>query len=227
MVNKKNKKAAILFSGGKDSCLALHLVLQKGYDIKYLLSVIPKNFDSFMFHKPDLKLLEKQAEMLDIELVIIKSKGERDKELDDLKKLIKEVKNKIDMVVVGGIASSYQGKRIKKICFKLGLKFYAPLWDYKGEDIWGLLLKKKFKVILTKITCEGLGKGWLGRVIDKKRFKRLKKLSAKYGFRIDFEGGEAETSVLKMPEFKREIIIKYNIKSEGEYRHWLKIKVVK
>ncbi len=227
MANKKNKGAAILFSGGKDSCLVLHLALQKGYDVKYLLSVIPENFDSFMFHKPDLKLLEKQAEMLDIELVIIKSKGEKDKELDDLKKLIKEVKNKIDMVVVGGIASSYQGKRIKKICSELNLEFYAPLWDYKGEYVWNLLLKEKFKVILTKITCEGLEKDWLGVVIDKKKFERLKELSAKYGFRIDFEGGEAETSVLKMPEFKKEISIKYNIKSEGKYRHWLEIKVVK
>jgi len=227
MTNKKNKKAAILFSGGKDSCLALHLALQKGYDIKYLLSVIPENFDSFMFHKPDLRLLKKQAEMLDIELVIIKSKGEKDKELEDLKKLIKEIENKIDMVVIGGIASSYQGKRIKKICSELNLKFYAPLRDYRGEDIWDLLLKKKFKVILTKITCEGLEKDWLGKVVDKEKIRRLKKLSEKYKFRIDFEGGEAESAVLYMPEFEKEIKIKFDINSEGKYRHWLKIKVVK
>ena len=221
------KKAAVLFSGGKDSCLALHLAKLEGYDVKYLLSVIPENFDSFMFHKPDLKLLKKQAEMLGIELVIIKSKGEKDKELGDLKKLIEEIKNKIDMVVVGGIASSYQGKRIKKICSELNLKFYAPLWDYKGEDVWDLLLKRKFKVILTKISCEGLEKDWLGKVVDKGKLKRLKELSEKYKFRIDFEGGEAESAVLYMPEFKKEIKIKFDIKSEGEYRHWLKVKVVK
>ncbi len=226
MTNKKNKKAAILFSGGKDSCLALHLALQKGYDIRYLLSVIPENFDSFMFHKPYLKLLEKQAEMLDIELRIIKSKGEKDKEVDDLKKLIKKIKNKIDIVVVGGIASSYQGKRIKKICSELNLKFYAPLWDYKGEDVWDLLLKKKFKVILTKITCEGLGKDWLGKVVDKENLKKLKELSEKYKFRIDFEGGEAESAVLYMPEFKKEIKIEFDIRFEGKYRHWLEIKVL-
>lgn len=223
----RNKKCAILFSGGKDSCLALHLVLQKGYDVKYLLSVIPDNFDSFMFHKPNLKLLKKQAELLGIKLIIGKSKGEKEKEVEDLKKLIEKIKDKIDIIVVGGIASSYQGRRIKKICFELGLEFYAPLWDYKGEDVWNLLLKKKFKVILTKITCEGLGKDWLGNVIDKKRFERLKKLSTKYGFRIDFEGGEAESAVLYMPNFKKEIKIRFDIKSEGKYRHWLKIKVVK
>ncbi len=223
----KNKKCAILFSGGKDSCLALHLVLQKDYDVKYLLSVIPDNFDSFMFHKPNLKLLKKQAELLGIKLIIGKSKGEKEKEVEDLKKLIEKIKDKIDMIVVGGIASSYQGKRIKKICFELDLEFYAPLWDYNGEDVWDLLLKEKFKVILTKITCEGLGKDWLGNVVDKEKLKRLKELSEKYKFRIDFEGGEAESAVLYMPEFKKEIKIKFDIKSEGEYRHWLKIKVVK
>jgi len=221
------KKVAVLFSGGKDSCLALHMALKKDYDVKYLLSVMPDNFDSFMFHKPDLKLLKKQAEMLGIELIVRKSKGEKDKELEDLKKLINKIKGKAEIIVVGGIASSYQGKRIKKICSELDLEFYAPLWDYSDSDVWNLLLKEKFKVILTKITCEGLGKEWLGKIINKKKVEDLKVLSKKYQFRSDFEGGEAESAVLYMPEFKKEIKIKFDIKSEGKYRHWLKIKEIK
>ncbi len=220
-------KAAVLFSGGKDSCLALHLAKQKGYEIRYLLSVIPENFDSFMFHKPYLKLLEKQAEMLGIELVLMKSEGEKDKEIEDLKELIEKVKNKIDTIVVGGIASNYQGSRIKKICEEEGLGFYAPLWDYSSERIWNELLKNNFKVILTKISCEGIPKEFLGKIIDDKMFLKLKKLSEKYKFRIDFEGGEAESAVLFMPEFKNEIKIKFDIKSEGKYRHFLEISKVK
>lgn len=222
------KKCAVLFSGGKDSCLALHLAKQKGYDIKYLLSIIPENFDSFMFHKPDLRLLKKQAEMLGMsnKLLIRKTKGEEGKELIDLELLMKKIKDEIDVIIVGGIASSYQGKRIKKICSKLGLEFYAPLWDFNSEDVWGLLLKKKFKVILTKISCEGIPEEFLGKIINYKKFKELKKLAEEYKFRTDLEGGEAETSVLKMPEFKKEIGIKYNVKSEGKYRHFLEIKNV-
>jgi len=217
------KKAAVLFSGGKDSCLALHMALKKDYDVEYLLSVIPENFDSFMFHKPYLNLLKKQAEMLDIDLIIKKSKGVKEKEVEDLRELISQVKDKIDVIIVGGIASSYQGKRIKKICDEFGLGFYAPLWDYKSEDVWHELFNAGFKVILTKVSCDGFDKGWVGRVIDKERFEELKKLSEKYKFRIDFEGGEAETAVLGMPEFKQDIKIKFDIKSEGEYRHFLDI----
>ena len=216
-------EVAVLFSGGKDSCLALHKAKQMGHEIKYLLSVISDNFDSFMFHKPYLGLLEKQAEMLDIDLVVIKSKGEKEKEVGDLKKLIEKVSGDVEGIVVGGIASNYQGERVKKVCKELDLKFITPLWNYDGEKIWKELLEGGFKVILTKVSCDGLGKEWLGEIIDDKMLEELKKLGKKFGFRIDFEGGEAESAVLGMKEFKKDIKIKFNIKSEGEYRHFLNI----
>ena len=217
-------KLAALFSGGKDSCLALHKMLEEGHDVLYLLSVIPKNFDSFMFHKPYLELLKKQAEELGIELILVESNGEKEKELGDLEKLIGKVKNRVEGVVVGGIASDYQGSRVKKICDGFGLKFVAPLLGYKSEDIWKELLDGKFKVILTKIACDGLKKDWIGRVIDYKNFKEMKRLSEKYKFRLDFEGGEAESAVLYMPEFKSKTPIKidFDIESEGEFRHFMK-----
>lgn len=228
MINKnKSNLAAVLFTGGKDSCLALQLAKQQGYKICYLLSVLPENFDSFMFHKPDLRFLKKQAEMLNLPLIVEKSKGKKDKELRDLKKLIEKVKDKINIIVVGGIESSYQRNRIKKVCEDLGLKFYAPLWGCGCEEIWRKLFKEKFKVILTKISCEGIHRDFLGKVIDKDMFKKLKKLSEKNKFRLDFEGGEAESAVLFMPEFKKNIKIKYSIEDEGEYRHFLKIKEVR
>jgi len=221
-------KLAVLFSGGKDSCLALFKIMKSNkYEVKYLLNIYPTNPDSFMFHKSDLRLLEKQANRLGIKLIIEKSKGEKEKELDDLKNLLEKVRDEIDGVVVGGIASSYQGERIKKICRELGLEFIAPLWNYSGEGIWKEILQNGFKIILTKISCEGLGEEWLGKVIDKKNFEEMKKLSKRFGFRLDFEGGEAETAVLFMPGFQKQIKIDFDIKSEGKYRHFLKIKKVR
>lgn len=217
------RSCAILFSGGKDSCLALHMAKKQGYEVKYLLSIIPENFDSFMFHKPYLNLLKKQAEMLGLldKLIIVKSKGEEEKELNELKILIKSVQKRVDLIVVGGIASSYQGNRIKSLCDEFGFEFYAPLWDYSGKRVWKELFEKDFRVILTKIACEGLGREWLGKTIDKNNFKDLKKLSERYKFRIDFEGGEAESAVLYMPEFKNEIKIQFKTKSEGSHRHFI------
>ena len=221
------KKVAVLFSGGKDSCLALHKVLEDGMEVSYLLTILPENQDSFMFHKPYLNLLEKQAEMLGIELIIIGSKGEKEKELEDLKKLIETVKDKVDGIVVGGIASEYQGSRIKKICDEFGLEFIAPILGYKSERVWEELLDNGFKVILTKRACEGLTNEFLGKVIDNKVFEELKKRSEKYKFRIDFEGGEAESAVTYMPGFSKEIKIDFKIVQEGEYNAILTISKLK
>ncbi|MEM0465902.1 MAG: diphthine--ammonia ligase [Candidatus Pacearchaeota archaeon] len=215
-----------LFSGGKDSCLALHLAKKQGHDICFLLSIIPSNFDSFMFHKPYLNLLKKQAEMLGIDLITINSSGDENNEIEDLYKLINSVKDKIDGVLVGGIASRYQKKRIKNICDKLNLKFFSPLWSYSDKKIWKEIFTCGFKVILTKISCEGISKDFLGKIINKEEYNKLKKLSQKYKFRLDFEGGEAESAVLFMPEFKEEIKIKYEIIDEGKYRSYLNIKKV-
>ena len=183
----KQQKTEDLFSGGKDSCLALHKDLQQGNEVKYLLNMVPESKDSWMFHKPDLKLLKKQAEMLGIKLISGRTKGEKEKELEDLRKLIGKVKNKVEGVVVGGIASSYQGERIKKICFEFGLEFIAPLLNYSGEEIWKELFEDKFKVIITKIACEGIPKEFLGKIIDRKKFKELKKLAEKYRFDLTGE----------------------------------------
>lgn len=214
-------KLAALFSGGKDSCLALHKVLQQGNEVLYLLCVFPKTRDSFMFHKPYLELLGRQTEELGIELIVIESKGEKESELEDLRELILKVKDKIEGIVVGGIASSYQDLRVKKICDELGLEFVAPLWDYDSEKLWEELLDDKFEVVITKISCDGLGKEWLGRVIGWSELAELKKLTEKFKFRLDFEGGEAETAVLFMPEFEKKIRIEFDTESEGEFRHYI------
>ncbi len=220
-------RLAVLFSGGKDSCLALHKVLGEGHEVVCLLSVLPRNEDSFMFHKPFVDLLERQSEELGIELVVGESDGEKEVELGDLRKLIERVREDVDGIVVGGIASSYQASRIGKICDELGLEFVAPLWDYSPEDVWKDLLDDGFEVVMTRVACDGLGKEWVGKVVDENEFERLKDLADKYKFRIDFEGGEAETAVLNMPEFGERIKIDFDVESEGECRHLMRRVVVK
>ena len=84
------------------------------------------------------------------------------------------------------------------------------------------MLDSGFKVILTKISCDGLGKEWLGKIIGSDSYQDLKKIAEKYQFRTDFEGGEAESCVLYMPGFKKEIKIDFDIESETEFRHFMK-----
>lgn len=220
------KKAVALFSGGKDSCLALHKAIHAGYEIEFLLSIIPEGEDAWMFHTPNKELIEKQAKEAGFALRTKTTKIGEHNEVDSMREFLQDIKGKAEALVIGGIASSFQGTRIKKVADELGLEVYAPLWDYDSERLWTELLDEGFKVILTKIACEGIPKDFLGKIIGKTELEELKKLSKKHKFRLDFEGGEAETAVLFMPEFKKEIKIDFEIKSEGEYRHFLNIKKV-
>jgi len=219
-------KAVALFSGGKDSCLALHKAIQAGYEVQYLLTIFPAGQDAWMFHTPNEELLNKQAEEAGFAL---KTKntgiGEKD-EVGNLKELLEEIKGQAEILVVGGIASNYQGGRIRKVAEAVGLEIFAPLWHYNGEELWEELLKEDFKVIMTKIACEGLPKKFIGKIIDKNDIKEIKKLSEEYKFDITGEGGDFETAVLFMPEFKKEIKIEFDMYSEGKYRHFLDIKEI-
>ena len=220
---KKEKNAAVLFSGGKDSCLALFKAAKKGYKIKYLLSIIPSSYDSYMYHKPHINLLKAQAKSLGIPLIMQKSSAGKEEELKDLEILIKKIKNKVGYIVVGAVASKYQRERVEKIAKNFGLEVIMPLWGMNPEKLWRELLKEKFSVILTKIASEGIGKELLGQVINDDLLKKFLENSKRYQFHLTGEGGDFETAVLDCPLFKYKIEIKGDVRTEAPYRHLLEI----
>lgn len=203
----KNKKCAILFSGGKDSCYSAYLAKQRGYELACLISVFSENKESYMFHTPSIEKTKKQAEVMGLPLIIQKTKGEKEKELLDLEIAIKKAKDKynIDTITTGALYSEYQKSRIQKICDKLGLKCFNPLWHKNEERYWNELFKNNFEVMIVGVASEGLDKKWLGKIINKDNLEELKKLKKKFKFHLAFEGGEAETFVTNCPLFMKKI----------------------
>ena len=61
------------------------------------------------------------------------------------------------------------------------------------------LVSNGFKTLITSVSTMGLGRDWLGKIIDEKELERLIELSNRYHFNLNFEGGEAETLVLDSP----------------------------
>ena len=59
-------KVAILYSGGKDSTFAIQHAKEKGWDIKYLLSIKPTRKDCYCFHFATVEHTKELAEMLGI-----------------------------------------------------------------------------------------------------------------------------------------------------------------
>ncbi len=203
---------AALYSGGKDSTLAVHKMSEQGKPIELLISSISDNEFSYMFHKPNIKYTELQAQAMGIKHVFFTTKGEKEKELADLENAL--VKNKVTELVTGAVASTYQRDRINVICKKLGIVHHAPLWNI--EPLVELNeLAEKFDVIVTRVAAEGFDETILGKRLDKKMIEKLLQLNKKYRTHMLFEGGEAESFVLDAPLFKKKIIIR---KSHSEWQ---------
>ena len=209
MKNNLKMKLGILFSGGKDSVYATYLV-KKHHEVKCLISILSENEESYMFHTPNISKTKKQSEVMKIPLIVQKTKGKKEEELEDLEKAIKraKIKYKLQGIVTGAIQSEYQSSRIKKICDKLGLKCLNPLWKKNELKYLNELIKNKFKIMVIGVFAYPLNEKWLGRLIDNNFIEEVKKLNEKYKIHVAGEGGEFETFVLNCPLFKREIKIK-------------------
>ena len=122
-------KLAVLFSGGKDSTMAAYLTKKQGHELTCLISIISENKESYMFHTPSISKTKFQASVMDIPLIIRKSKGKKEEELKDLENVIKLAKEKykIQGITTGALHSDYQATRIQRICDNLGLECFHIL----------------------------------------------------------------------------------------------------
>jgi len=214
----RSRDVAALITGGKDSALALYEAMNAGYHVKYLVTMLPERQDSWMFHYPNIRLAKLFAEAVGIPYIEAKTSGIKEKELEDLKKVLQSLE--ISGVVSGAIASKYQKSRIDRICRELSIESITPLWNRDQVKILRDLVTLGFDVIIVGVYAYGLGLSWLGRRIDERAINDLMDLNAKFKISPVGEGGEYETFVLDAPYFKKRIeILDFEIRWDGESGH--------
>jgi ABC transporter with metal-binding/Fe-S-binding domain ATP-binding protein len=214
-------KCGILFSGGKDSVFAAYLAKKSRNEITCLITIISENPDSYMFHTPSISKVKKQAEVMKVPLITQNTKGEKEKELIDLENVIKNAKEKfgIEAIVTGSVESAYQASRVQKICDKLMLDCFNPLWQKDQFELLNDLIKSNFKIIITGVFAYPLNEKWLGRKIDQTFIRDVKSLVKEYKINPAGEGGELESYVLDCPLFSRELEIK-KMNISGKQNSW-------
>jgi len=215
-------RVAALFSGGKDSVFAVYITQQYGWDVSHLVSLLPKNPDSWMFHSINIHLTDLLAKALDIPLAKRVTVGEKEAELDDLLQVLEGLE--IDGVVSGAIASEYQRTRIEKICDTLGIKSFSPLWHKNQEMLLRDQVKAGFHIIIVGVFAQGFDETWLGKTIDEGTIDALVRLNEKYGINIAGEGGEFETLVLSGPSFSKKLVIDESVKEWNRDSGVLRVK---
>ena len=201
---------AILYSGGKDSTFAVQYAKNKGWNIKYLISVKPTRKDCFLFHYATVEQTKDIAKMLEIPHFYVKCKvSDPVKEANIVNEIVEsnQKKLKVDAVVLGGTGlQETQLKSIQNALRPLKVDAFASHAGEEHDLVMEEMLNKGYEIMITQIASDGL-KDWLGKKITKESFSQLKKDSVKYGFHIGFEGGYADTLVLDCPLFSKKLIV--------------------
>jgi predicted ATP pyrophosphatase (TIGR00289 family) len=218
-------RVAALVTGGKDSALALYRALKQGYEVEYLVTMIPKRPDSWMFHYPNIHLADTFAEAAGIPLVKGETSGIKESELEDLKRLLADLH--IDGVVTGAIMSRYQKSRIDRICEDLNLKSIAPLWHENPRKLLEQIVNLNFEVVIVGVYAYGFDHTWLGRKLNRETINDLAELGRKYRISLVGEGGEYETLVLDAPFFKKRIQLLQTEKIWENHSGYLLVKKTK
>jgi len=214
-------KLACLFSGGKDSTYAIHLAQKQGHDVVCLLSIFPKSEESHLLHHTNLRWTKLQSESMKIpQLTTSSNSDDTDDELIAMENLLQNAKDQfqIDGLVHGGIKSKFQKEKFETLCLKLNLVSIAPLWETEPKKYMNELLDSDFNFMMMTVSSDGLDERWLGKLISKSDIEILNNLSDKFGFNLNFEGGEAETFVIDCPLFSNPIKINQFTKNWDGYR---------
>ncbi len=198
-------RVAALYSGGKDSTYAVYVAQQRGWDVGALVSILPEDPASMLYHVPDLHVVPLLAEAMGIPLVRERAGAGEGAELEALRRALTTID--VDAVVVGAIASDYQHSRVNGVAHDLGLRVFAPLWRLDQRRLLMEYIDAGIEAVFTSVSAEGLGKEWLGRPLDRPAAEELLELHRRVGLSPCGEGGEFETLVTYAPGFSKRLEI--------------------
>lgn len=118
------------WSGGKDSCLACYLAIQKGLKVSHLLHFDRPN----NLHGVDPAMIRLQAKLANIPIVQRKVESS-DFELEFRQTVNGLKENGIKGMVFGDIYLEPHKEWVDKTCKELGIEPMEPLWGRKTNDI--------------------------------------------------------------------------------------------
>ncbi len=216
---------AVMYSGGKDSTLAIEHAMNKRWNIKYLLSVKPSRTDCYLFHFATVEQTQELARILGFKHFYTGC-NVADPKMEA--RIVRGIvaKNVVDALVLGGTGlQKTQINTLRNELFGLGVEVFAC---HTGEDHGRLLLdmvNRGYDIRISQIAVEGLGREWLGRKIGREAFFELRERAERFGFHLGFEGGHADTLVVDGPIFNKRLeILDSDVVMENKFSGHLRIK---
>ena len=188
------------WSGGKDSCFACYLALNKGYEISHLANFISQEFKRVSFHGTESRLIQLQSQAIGIP-VLQKETTPNGYEQEFKEAVRSLLPHGIKGMVFGDIYLQEHKDWVERVCGELGIEAVEPLWGKSSQEVLTGFIDADFEAVIVGAQAELIGKDWIGRRVDRDFMDYLKSRN------IDFcgENGEYHTLVLNGALFKRRI----------------------
>jgi diphthine-ammonia ligase len=199
------QNAAMLWTGGKDSSMALYEASQNGYDVRCLVTFAPPAPD-FLAHPLGFIKMQAQALALPHHVFSISAPFEKSYETS-LSRLRDEMG--IHCVVTGDIAEVDGNPNwIRARCDSIGMSVHTPLWGRDRSALLRQLLDRGFKARFSCAHTRWLDESWIGRELDDAAITELRVIHEQTGLDLCGEEGEYHTLVVDGPQFTRGIDIR-------------------
>lgn len=194
--------AAVLWTGGKDSALALHEARQDGCRVRCLVTFAPPEAD-FLAHP--ISFMKLQAEALALPHLLWPVREPFDESYEAGLHWLKAAMG-IDTVITGDIAEvAGQPNWIRERSRPVGMNVLTPLWGCDRLGLLQRLLALQFRVIFSCVKTRWLTTQWIGRELDHEVLASLHALGNQSGLDLCGEEGEYHTLVTDAPDFNRRV----------------------
>ena len=219
-------KVAVMYSGGKDSTMALKHALDQGWEVEALISVKPKSNESFLYQFATVEWTKLSSEAVGIPVIHIKSEKIGPKEeAEELEQVLKGMK--VDAILVGGVGlQATQIREWRRVAGKFGIGLIVPYESLTSEELFDKTIESGFDIMLTDVASDGLGPEWIGRKLNMQNADEFKMLSKRFGFDVLGEGGYYNSLVLDGPIFNKriEILNSHKVWDNKTYSGYLEVK---
>ena len=191
---------ALMWSGGKDSALALARAKASGIDVTRLLNFYDSETGRVRFHATRVAMLEAQADQLGIELRAVPTTWSAMAEL-----LARELQalraDGFEGVVLGDIHLADVRAWYEDRVIAAGLKHVEPIWGEPAADLLDEFVDSGGRAVVTCVDLTRLEPNWLGRIIDKRFVDEVRST----GIDPCGENGEYHSFAFAGPTFRRPV----------------------
>ncbi len=198
MTPKEN--AVVLWTGGKDSCLALHIAQEQNFNIVGLVTFVPVGNSEFRAH-PQSEI-EEQAKRLGLRIHFLEV---HEPYKETYIKKLKWIKSNLHVTtVINGDINYVDGcdNWIVGCCKRSDLAIFQPLWQKERNWVMDQLLSRGIQARINFISHPSIPAEWNGRIIDQNLLRELRTLSKDSGIDLAGENGEYHTMVVSAPNMQ-------------------------